>query len=56
MYGMFEDASAFNQDLCLWGNQINNESTYLEYIFSGSGCVDTTTPTTKASNWCQVCQ
>jgi hypothetical protein len=55
MTEMFDDASTFNQDLCSWGNLINYEITYMEYIFLGSGCDDTTTPTTKTSNWCQVC-
>jgi surface protein len=52
---MFVSASSFNQDLCLWGNLVDLSVVTVEVIFEGSGCDDTTTPTTNTSTWCKVC-
>ena len=51
VYDMFEDASSFNQDLCLWGDNyiFNPEYTGFQYnvdnnMFEGSGCTYQATP------------
>ena len=53
MWRMFGNATAFNQDLCHFGDyysQISNKA----YMFENSGCLYTTTPTSASGPWCAV--
>ena len=53
MNNMFRGATAFNQDLCHFGDyfsQIANKA----YMFLDSGCFDKTDPTSASGPWCAV--
>ena len=54
MGGMFDGASAFNQNLCGWAEHnfpYNNAAS----IFYRSGCIDKSTPTDANDDFCQSC-
>ena len=54
MYSMFTYAYAFNQNLCGWAEHnfpYNNAGS----IFSGTSCVDKSTPTDATDDFCQPC-
>jgi hypothetical protein len=57
---MFYDASAFNQDLCMWGQSISSGVTNLGDMFAETSCENgiATTPdlsTTPPGPFCYMC-
>ena len=52
MFGMFYDATAFNQDMCHFGD--NWPIFDVGIMFFNSGCNDTNDPTGPAGPWCAV--
>ena len=50
---MFYTATAFNQDLCHFGDYFS-QITDTTDMFVGSGCLDKTSPTGPAGPWCEV--
>jgi len=57
MYGMFFDASSFNQNLCPWGLKLPSDFDFgcnAYYMFDSSGCLDPSDPTGPAGPWCAV--
>jgi surface protein len=55
MTRMFGEAESFNQNLCPWRETVDLSNVAVYYMFWGTSCEDTTTPTSIDSNWCQVC-
>jgi hypothetical protein len=60
MYGMFYQASKFNQNLCPWGPKLPANFDYGTYgaayaMFSSSGCAKPFWPTGPTGPWCATC-
>jgi hypothetical protein len=56
---MFKEASSFNQNICPWGPKLPVTFTYGTYgetgnMFTGSGCANTNSPTSRTGPWCAV--
>ena len=51
---MFFDATAFNQDLCDFGDNFSQISNNAVNIFMDSGCSNENTPTSAIGTWCAV--
>jgi hypothetical protein len=55
MYGMFYEATAFNQDLCAWYNKLLGLY-IVEEMFTSSGCTNQATPDfSSKTSFCQAC-
>ena len=52
---MFFDATAFNQDLCDFGDNFSQISNNAVNIFMDSGCSNENTPTSATGPWCNLC-
>ena len=52
MNAMFYGATAFNQDLCHFGD--NWPYGDVKYMFLNSGCANTNDPTGETGPWCAV--
>ncbi|EJK55296.1 hypothetical protein THAOC_24985, partial [Thalassiosira oceanica] len=53
MERMFINATAFNQDLCHFGDNFSQLSD-VTAMFDGTGCADTNKPTSATGPWCAV--